>query len=247
MTRIPLATLVLAAAAVAACPALADSAAADWNGWYVGATAGGDWDRADIASTSSPSTPNDDAVAAMDSAHLRSSGLSAAVDAGYSLSSGGLLLGLEGDVGYFGLDAASSFSGTYPEGGGTFTVTPSVTADWIATLRPRLGFAAGRTLLYVTGGLAVADVHFTDSLTDTTGDTGAASASAVKAGWVGGGGAEYALSSGWSLRVEYLYTDLGSLSASNIVTGCAPDCAQTHDIHLTGSIVRVGVDYRFGR
>ena len=92
-----------------------------------------------------------------------------------------------------------------------FTVNSSVSSDWLITLRPRVGFAANNWLVYVTGGLAVANLKSNFSFTDTfAGATESASISKTKAGWTVGVGTEYALMNGWSVKAEYLYVDLGS-------------------------------------
>jgi outer membrane immunogenic protein len=41
-------------------------------------------------------------------------------------------------------------------------------------------------------------------------DTEAASMSTTKTGWTVGGGVEYALLNGWSLKAEYLHLDFGT-------------------------------------
>ena len=71
--------------------------------------------------------------------------------------------------------------------------TASVSSDWLTTLRPRVGFAANNWLVYVTGGLAVANLKSNFSFTDTfAGATKLASISKTKAGWTVGVGTEYA-------------------------------------------------------
>lgn len=96
--------------------------------------------------------------------------------------------------------------------------------NYLATLRPRIGYAFGDFLLYGTGGLAVGGV--------TTNNGGAASATHV--GWTAGAGIEAALTSNLVGRVEYNYVDLGSKTYSNGVTA-AP----------TASIVKAGIGFKF--
>ena len=49
-----------------------------------------------------------------------------------------------------------------------FTVSSSVSADWLATIRGRIGFLAAPTwLLYATGGAAIAEVKGNFNFTDT--------------------------------------------------------------------------------
>src|SRR4029077_2351389 len=120
-----------------------------------------------------------------------------------------------------------------------------VQTNWLATVRPRLGYVWDRTVLFVTGGLAVTDVHFSDSFIDAFGDAGSSSVSQVKTGWAIGGGAEYAVTNNWSVKAEYLHLDFGSVSSSNVVAVCAPNCAQTHSAHLTSDLARLGINYKY--
>lgn len=48
--------------------------------------------------------------------------------------------------------------------GTAFTSTTSANSHWLFTARPRLGFANGNQLLYLTGGLAVSDFSFAQSI-----------------------------------------------------------------------------------
>ncbi len=49
-------------------------------------------------------------------------------------------------------------------------------------MRPRVGYAVDRTLFYATGGLALTEVKFGSSFTDTTGQNEAARLSKTVAG-----------------------------------------------------------------
>jgi outer membrane immunogenic protein len=75
-------------------------------------------------------------------------------------------------------------------------------------------------LIYVTGGLALTKISFSQSYTDnihfntSTGGSVNASMSRTKAGWVIGGGFEHAFAAHWSLKAEYLYVRFDNLNAS---------------------------------
>ena len=221
----------------------------NWTGWYIGLNAGGAWGRTSVNSTFTPSTLNDDAIAASDSPTLKPNGFTAGGQFGYNYQFSQWLVGLEADFGYFGLRNSQTITALYPPGGGggSYTVMPSIKTNWLGTVRPRLGYVWDRTLLYATGGLAVTDVHFDDSFIDTFGDAGSSSVSKVKAGWAFGGGLEYAMWNNWSVKAEYLHLDFGSVSSSNVVIVCAPNCAQTHTVNLKSDVVRLGLNYQLGR
>jgi outer membrane immunogenic protein len=73
------------------------------------------------------------------------------------------------------------------------------------------------------------------------------SSSSANIGWAAGG-VEYALPanwSNWSVKVEYLYYDLGR-TTSNIFYQYAPNSSTvTGSIRHNGNIVRAGLNYRF--
>jgi outer membrane immunogenic protein len=135
--------------------------------------------------------------------------------------------------------------------GTAFTSTTSVNSHWLFTARPRLGFANGNQLLYVTGGLAVSDFSFAQSIVLTgygqrpgTGPTLAGAASVTQVGWTAGFGIEYALSWNWLIKAEYLYVSFPNQSASQVISG-APASTGTVTDKLSASIARAGFDYRF--
>jgi outer membrane immunogenic protein len=95
--------------------------------------------------------------------------------------------------------------------------------DWFGTVRGRVGYADGPTLIYLTGGLAYGDVERSGNVVGRTTFGGAGTvntfagsynSTSTKIGWTLGGGAEGKLASNpaWSIKGEYLYVDLGSNS-----------------------------------
>jgi outer membrane immunogenic protein len=87
--------------------------------------------------------------------------------------------------------------------------------------------------------------------------------SSTRAGWTVGGGAEYLIFGQWSLKAEYLYFDLGGSRGPNLAPlaslgNCAAAPAAPVPCPFTtvnvissssdfrGSIVRVGLNYKFG-
>lgn len=124
------------------------------------------------------------------------------------------------------------------------TVSYRQELPWFATFRVRLGVVATPTwLFYVTGGLAVGGIRTNASFTIPTAAV-ASSFSDVKAGWVTGGGFEWALSPNWSFKVEYLYIDFGYIN--NGVASIPPFVGTfTASSHITDNVVRVGLNYRF--
>ena len=71
-----------------------------------------------------------------------------------------------------------------------------------------------------------------------------------RAGWAVGGGGEYRFASNWSVKLEYLYYDLGSekYTIFNPLFPFTPGPARGFDstADFTGHIARVGLNYKFG-
>lgn len=100
--------------------------------------------------------------------------------------------------------------------------------DWLGTARLRLGYDLGNFMPYLTGGFAyggVSDNSLTSQLANQgaysgssiysfqNGTINASSNSSVQIGWTAGAGTELKVADHWSIRGEYLFTQLGGLSA----------------------------------
>lgn len=157
---------------------------------------------------------------------------------GGNFQAGAFVFGLESDFDYSGINTGTSSSicalvGTCQTGN-----------TWLSTLRGRFGFAMDRVLFYGTAGGVFGNEQTTLNGTNTT---------HTQAGWTAGVGVEYAFTDNWTAKLEYLYADLGSTSASGIcvIGACvkAPFTATgipfNLNASLTDSLVRVGVNYKF--
>ena len=231
----------------------------NWTGFYVGLNAGGAWNESNATTTTlfpPVSYFADTSVTAINVAgnhNIDRSGFTGGVTAGYNWQVNMAVLGIEADFNYFGVRGSTSSTTVYPCCvADSFTINSSVSTDWLATVRGRLGFLATPAfLLYGTGGLAVANVKANYLFTDTfAAATESASISTTRYGWTVGVGGEYALMNGWSLKAEYLYVDLGraSTTSNNLtIIGPTPLPLQTftHTVNVTSNIGRVGVNYKF--
>lgn len=126
----------------------------------------------------------------------------------------GMVLGVETDLSFSGVDGATA--------GGVFT------ADYIGTLRGRLGYAFDRILLYGTVGLAYAGGDLR---------VGAFSSDQSHYGYAIGLGIEGMVTNNVSLRLEYLYTDFGTRTYQTVLGPRA--------VGFDASQLRLGVNYRF--
>lgn len=84
------------------------------------------------------------------------------------------------------------------------------------SIRGRLGWAIKRVLLYGTGGVGFGDCKATTIYTSRFLGSASFDKSETRVGWTVGAGVEYALPSfsHWLIRIEYRYTDLGSINLS---------------------------------
>lgn len=118
--------------------------------------------------------------------------------------------------------------------------------DWWGTARARIGYAFGTFLPYVTGGFAYGHVdNFINANLGGAGSFGTSFGS-TRGGWTVGGGLEYAMTHNVTLKVEYLYTDLGTShrDLSSIIPG-APGGVIDASTRTRFSTVRAGVNWKF--
>jgi len=222
-------------------------------GFYVGANVGGTWGNTDNKITAASGTgsvvilPGDvnniNALAVENGNGFRFHG---GAEAGYNYQMGALLLGIETDFGFF--DLKQSKSSTFQSAALVnppinITIHQEVTTDWLWTVRPRIGYVGGNWMVYGTGGMAMAPVKLTTTYSDTAASPNVFSASedATKTGWALGFGGAYAFNPNWSLKAEYLYTDLGRVHASTSNSFAT----LTTEAQARANIFRLGVDYRF--
>ena len=71
----------------------------------------------------------------------------------------------------------------------------------------------------------------------------------TKAGWTVGGGIEYGIAGGWSVKAEYLYLQFDNVNGTgflNPAVGASANNPFTHSFDLKANLARVGFNYRFG-
>ncbi len=223
-----------------------------WTGFYVGGQIGYGWGDNDgsvswatAQGQSGQSNLGSGAQGVIGGAHL-----------GYNQQFDHWVLGLEGSVDGATLSknvlvlapsiVGQTLTGNPAVGG---TVTGTVESGIQGSVRARAGYAFGRFLPYVTGGVAIGS-FYTDAQvfgTDLDGVTNFAASganSATRVGWTLGAGVEYAVNNHWSLRAEYRYTDFGHLAISTDPS--AVDAVFAVDRHLEQNQLQVGFSYKFG-
>lgn len=234
--------------------ASAQTAAIDWSGFHLGGNAGATINdsrtRASVAPGGTYFIGTDFAqVSDAGNGTLSQARPTGGIEAGYSRQYGRLLVGVEAGANALFLDDSRSSSATYlTQPTAQFTLKQSVEADWMATLRARLGFAGDNWLVYVAGGPAVTRVTLETSFSDNFAATasGRDSNAETKLGWTLGLGGEYALNRSWSLKAQYLYADFGWVESSMTVVnpGNGTSVVDNKADFRTHTVL-IGVTYRF--
>jgi outer membrane immunogenic protein len=129
---------------------------------------------------------------------------------------------------------------------GLFDVQSDFRTTYLVTFGPKIGYACGRFFPYVTGGVAFGEVDYRQRILSNEFEVNElAKGGAVQAGWTAGAGAQYAFANNWSLKVEYGYSDLGTLT----VRSKGPDFARgfngLHNAELTEHTGNFGIVYNF--
>jgi outer membrane immunogenic protein len=153
-----------------------------------------------------------------------------------------LVIGVEGDWQWTGQKDSLCRDCTVTPN--TLTQTIEHKIPWFATVRGRVGFAVGPALFYATGGVAFAEIDLNTVNTRPPFSPGTASIRFSKTGSVVGGGIEAALGGNWTAKVEYLYLDLGGISAT--VPDFVPGSVVVLNSDVRDHVARFGLNYRFG-
>jgi len=224
-----------------------------WTGLYVGINGGYGYQREDEALAGTDKLTS--AIVASgfvpSSIATRGGGGMIGGTVGYNYQvNPSFVVGAAGDIDW----ADISGSGGQAEHLGPFALTTagSVKTNWMGSLRARAGYLlTPSTLLYVTGGGAVAGVDSAASVALVTpiklfNGSAAADTSSVKWGWTVGGGLEQQLWGNWSVKGEYRYTDLGTIDSAFATTIGKTQVAFTSSQPLRYHTFLAGVNYRFG-
>jgi len=196
--------------------AASNAAAVDWSGSYVGMSLGHGFGRekgeiADLVGVSADGGAVDE--------RLQNATLGFLGGLNRQLQNN-IVLGVEADFMTGALDTNSSVSVTDPD---MFNLSfykrleseVDYSLDWFASLRGRVGYSFGRSLVYATGGPAL--LRETQTRTQYRSDQGGSNVDVFfsetskvdRNGWTMGGGLERAVGERWSFRAEYLYAEFG--------------------------------------
>jgi outer membrane immunogenic protein len=192
----------------------------DWSGGYVGVVSGG---AVGEVKTETGSGTNASETS------LR--GGAVGVAAGYNIQNGNMVYGVEGDVSWAKIKGDKTCQG-FPSQNCYFEL------GWQGTARTRIGVAVDRALLYVTGGLAVAQGG--GGVNPVIG-AAVGEDKQTYLGFATGVGAEYAMTDALSFKAEYLYTDY--VSRTSPLGTVSP--LDSYRSEPSSHMIRVGLNYRF--
>jgi len=117
---------------------------------------------------------------------------------------------VEWDFEYFNPKGSRTLVGAYAADAVPFAFTQSSSGSWLTTLRGRIGLAQNNWLLYLTGGVAAAQMSFNSTFLDqetspprfSGGLASTVWVSQTRYGAVGGAGFEYGFTPNWSVRAD---------------------------------------------
>ncbi len=249
-----------------------------WSGFYAGLNAGAAFGSFDPKTTTSPGTYLTDpadiaAINAAGAQSIKPTGFTGGAQAGYNWQWGSWVAGIEADYDFMHLrGAANSGAVAYPHGPGfgyvvggvfypinQFVIGSYADADWLATVRSRIGLVQDNWMFYATGGVALTQAN--DSFVFTDGAAGVSTLAleaarinnALKVGYVVGGGVEAGITDRLSVRAEYLHVGFGATTAApatnnlpTVLAGFPSRASQSfaQSASLSADIVRVGLDYK---
>ncbi len=203
-----------------------------WNGGYVGLSGGGGFGHSNQTDPGGPGLNGGGGGPGPgpgDGSYSVNGGLIGGT-IGYNWQVARWVYGFEGDYSWADISGHSDLCGL--SAGNPHACGTKLSS--LGTLRGRMGYVAGATgnwLLYATGGLAVGDVRGWDALMPASG-------SMLRPGWTVGAGVETAIAPNWTVKVEYLYVDLGRAQLFDILPGIP------ESVSFNANIVRAGVNYR---
>jgi outer membrane immunogenic protein len=198
-----------------------------WTGFYVGGFVGVGTLKADcsVGGLSEDGCADDPGIPS----HAQNTNILGGFEIGYDWQDRNFVYGVAADWSWTNLKGS-----TFGESG---SISYESKVQWLASFRGRMGLAVDNTLVYVTGGVAIANTRDTvqgggeeqQTLTDTP------------VGWVAGVGVEHKFNQHWSIKAEYRYWDLGSQT----FTPQRDDESYNWKIYHTIQTGTVGFAYRF--
>jgi outer membrane immunogenic protein len=202
-----------------------------WTGFYIGAHVGGAFDDLTITDVDGFTTGGPGRKTS-----LSPSGVIAGGTLGYNWQSGPVVFGVEGDIGYLGLNESKLLTLS------TANTRAGIEDGLYGDITGRLGYAFGPALLYAKGGFAFYDGG--EKFSTNVGGTRVSSSLDTLTGYTIGGGLEYKINPAWSIKGEYQYFDFGDETFTVTTTNGSKFRFKEE---LNVQTVKFGVNYSLAR
>lgn len=217
-------------------------AVANWAGFYIGGNVGALTanDRSNY-SISFLNPPNQSAF------NLMPNGYQGGVQAGYNWQAASWVFGVEAD--FQGASSRDNRNCLLTCTALYGTIIYDQKTPFLGTLRGRLGYSVGSTLLYGTVGFAYGQTTTSISASETLVPPSLITVRHIRGGYAAGAGIESPLQlfgllgPAWTIKTEYLFVDLGrttDIVASPTFRGNDTFATRTHE-----HIFRTGINYHF--
>jgi outer membrane immunogenic protein len=213
-----------------------------WTGFYIGVDGGADrFNKSWFVPDTSINVASVCAIAGCNysvGSHSSSSWLLGGL-AGFNYQINQLVLGVEAQADWTNLQGSNSQPLPVIQ---TLGYADHSKTDSLGTIAARLGVTWDRTLLYAKGGGAWAHDKFWVTNNNCNPCQGATE---TRWGWMVGAGVEQALTSNWSMKLEYNQLDFGNRT-DTLAGIAAGSSAFQYNIRQTVDLIELGIIYRFG-
>ena len=203
----------------------------DWSGFYFGAHSGWQWSSMDGSVGTTPLGFGDH-----DSPVVGG-------QIGLQHQFGNFVLGIEGTLTVAYQDDHASTACPNP------AFTCAMRFDDVITIGPRLGWAMGKWMPYLTGGYASA--AFDQKISLNTASSNPYGDRERHSGWYIGGGVDMAVAHGWTIGLEYRHYEFDEATYAPTRTVAATgllDLSQpANRVDATSDIVTLRASWKFGR
>ncbi len=239
-----------------------------WQGPYVGAYLGGGFGNNHVSTNAGSVTGTSYFTTSADINAVTNAGtwtkdpstVIAGIQAGHDWVWKQMVYGVALDYSALPLSSSSTTNNIYPDNPNQYSVDTSMQTNWLFTLRGRLGYQTMLlplpNFIYLTGGMAMANLKVKNGFTDNAALVGAgnSSTSQNQIGWTAGAGIEIATLDHLSVELEYLYVSVPSIktpgSISNTEGGFGiPAQSLTNPFSTTANfhanLFKIGLNYRF--
>lgn len=237
-----------------------------WTGFFIGGYSGIAHDNTSLSTDAGSlsnisyfiSNANIASVNQNGSASIGHNDFIIGTELGYNHQYQQLVYGVETDFGYLGIRTSKQSNNiVYPTAAAfAYTMNVAMNTSWLLTTKINIGVTPSslREWIYLTGGLALTEMHVSNSFSDNATSAGRESAqnNQLKAGWALGTGLKIHSGTHWLIGFEYLFVKFNAATASGkvVCTNAAACIANVNSpldtsAKFYASLAKLSVDYLF--